>query len=434
MEFELKYTAAQEAFREEVRTWLAANVPDGINVRPENMEASRELYLLRRELGRKLGAKGWLYPAGDVQYGGGGLAFDQIIVLEEETSRLGVGLPPYYDSGGKLGSASIRVWGSEEQKARFLPPIYRGEVRSWQLLTEPGAGSDLAGVKTTALRDGDHYVLNGQKIYVGSSHSVERFWIIAVTDPEGERHHNVSWFMMDADLPGITIQPQYMLSARGEGDADENGHKNTVFFDNVRVPADCLVGGENNGWKVASTHLEVEHGGAGNIRPNPIWQQLLTYTRENYRDGKRLIDHPDIRSGLAEIYSRLEAVRLISIRNFWMVYSGEERSYEGPQMSYMRKTTGLWLTKAILDLLGPAALTNDPLRGAMDGFAESQQREGIVSMHPGGTTDIQRVIMARRLGIGKREREQAGRLNEEGLLRSAAAAPGATGTATTEEG
>ena len=129
MEFELRYTAAQEAFRNEVRTWLAENVPDGITSRPRSFEASRAIYLMRRELGRKLGAKGWLYPSGEKTYGGGGLDLDQIIVLEEETARLGLGLPPYYDSGGKMGSASIRVWGTEEQKQRFLPPIYGGEVR-----------------------------------------------------------------------------------------------------------------------------------------------------------------------------------------------------------------------------------------------------------------------------------------------------------------
>jgi alkylation response protein AidB-like acyl-CoA dehydrogenase len=174
VEFELRYTAAQEAFRNEVRTWLAENVPDGITSRPRSFEASRAIYLMRRELGRKLGAKGWLYPSGEETYGGGGLDLDQIIVLEEETARLGLGLPPYYDSGGKMGSASIRVWGTEEQKQRFLPPIYRGEVRSWQLLTEPSAGSDLAGVRTTAILDGDVYVGNGQKIYIGSHHGADR--------------------------------------------------------------------------------------------------------------------------------------------------------------------------------------------------------------------------------------------------------------------
>jgi alkylation response protein AidB-like acyl-CoA dehydrogenase len=198
VEFELKYNEAQEQFRDEVRTWLAANVPDGITARPRSFEASHAIYLKRRELGRKLGAKGWLYPSGEKQYGGGGLDLDRIIVLEEETARLGLGLPPYYDSGGKMGSASIRVWGTEEQKQRFLPPIYRGEVRSWQLLTEPSAGSDLAGVKSTAIRDGNFYVVNGQKIYIGSHHGADRYWTILVTDPQGKRHQNVSWFMIDA--------------------------------------------------------------------------------------------------------------------------------------------------------------------------------------------------------------------------------------------
>lgn len=427
MEFELTYTPEQEAFRDQVRSWLDENVPDGINARPRDLAQSRELYLRRRALGRRLGERGWLYPAADRRYGGGGLTFDQVIVLEEETHARGIGLPPYYDSGGRLGSASIRVWGTEDQRQRLLPPIYTGQVRTWQLLTEPSAGSDLAGVRSTAVRDGDDYVVNGQKIYVGSSHGVDRLWTLLVTDPGGERHHNLSWFMIDADSPGITMRPQYMLSARGEGDSDENGHKNSVYFDNVRVPADRLVGGENNGWRVASTHLEVEHGGAGTIRRNPIFGQLLAYCRQQHRDGRRLIDDPEVRYRLTEIHRRLEIVRLLSTRNFWLVYSGATRSYEGPQVSYVRKTTGLWLTKAIMDLLGPDAMTNDPVHGAMDGYAESQQRAGIVEMHPAGTTDIQRVIMARRLGIGKREREQAGRLHEEGRLRAAAAASGTKG-------
>jgi 3-oxocholest-4-en-26-oyl-CoA dehydrogenase alpha subunit len=417
VEFELKYTVAQEQFRNEVRTWLVEHVPDGITARPRSFTESRDIYLMRRELGRKLGAKGWLYPSGEKKYGGGGLDLDQIIVLEEETARLGLGLPPYYDSGGKMGSASIRVWGTEEQKQRFLPPIYKGEVRSWQLLTEPSAGSDLAGVRTTAIRDGDVYVLNGQKIYIGSHHGADRYWTIAVTDPKGKRHQNVSWFMIDAALPGIDTQPLHMLSAQSEGETDEFGHKNIIFFDNVRVPADCLVGGENNGWKVASTHLEVEHSGQGNIRTNPVWIALLAHCRKHQRDGRPLIEDSEVRTKLAEIFSRIEAVRLLSTRNFWMVYAGEKRSYQGSQVSYLRKTTNLWLTKAILDLLGPEALTSDPVLGAIDGIAEAQQRRGIVEQHPGGTTDIQRVVIARRLGVGNREPQQAGRLGEEGLAR-----------------
>ena len=304
-----------------------------------------------------------------------------------------------------MGAPSILVWGTQEQKELFLPPIYRGEVRTWQLLTEPTAGSDLAGVRTTAIRDGDEYVLNGTKIFTGSSHGCERMWVIAVTDPGGKRHQNLSWFMIDASLPGITIQPQYLLSVHGEGSADA-GHKNTVYFENARVPAIARVGEENSGWQVATTHLEIEHGASGSLRQDPIWNQLLEYCRQTRRDGQRLIDDPATRIKLARIYSELESVRLLSVRNFWMSYARVKQSYEGPQVSYYRRIVGLGLTKEILDIVGPAGLTDDSRWGAMDGFAESHQRSAIVAMHPGGTTDVQRVIIARRLGIGNRSRRK----------------------------
>ena len=185
MDFEVTYTEEQQRFRQEVRAWLAEHVPAGAARTPVSAEDNYRRYLDLRELGRALGAKGWLFPRAPVTYGGGGLDLDHAIILEEEVDRLDLSLPPYYDSGGRLGAASILVWGTEEQKRAFLPPIYTGEVRTWQLLTEPGAGSDLAGVSMTALRDGDEYVLNGQKIFVGSDNGADRIWMIACTDPNG---------------------------------------------------------------------------------------------------------------------------------------------------------------------------------------------------------------------------------------------------------
>jgi 3-oxocholest-4-en-26-oyl-CoA dehydrogenase alpha subunit len=407
MDFELRYSDEQEQFRAEVRAWLEAHVDAQLLRRPTTDEESSRQYRMRRELGRALGEQRWLYPGAPRQYGGGGFDIDSLIVLEEETHRLGLTLPPYYDSGGRLGSATILAWGSEKQKERFLPPIYQGEVRTWQLLSEPSAGSDLASVQMSAVRTGDEYVLTGQKIYVGSDHGAERLWLIAVTDPDAPRHENLGWFMIDADLPGITVVPQVMLSALGEGEMDL-GHKNTVFFDAVRVPAFSLIGGENNGWRVAGTHLELEHGAAGSIRRDRMWDRLLEYCRTEQLDGRALIEHPHVEDGLAEIFARLESVRLLAVRNFWLSYHRSPMTYHGPQLSYLRKTTGLWMTQRVLDLLGPSALTSDPEWGALHGFAEGQQREGIVGMHPGGTTDIQRVIMSRALGVGRSDTGRAG--------------------------
>jgi len=407
MDFEVTYTEEQESFRTEVRAWMEANVPRDLAKRPRTPEENLQNYLLRRELGRKLGEKGWNYPLAPRQYGGGGLNVDHTIILEEEADRLDLSLPPYYDSGGRLGGASILVWGSDEQKERFLPPIYKGEVRTWQLLTEPGAGSDLAGVQTLAVRDGDDYVINGQKIFVGSDNGADRIWMIACTDQHGARHENVSWFMLDANLPGITVQPMELMGTGGEGGTD-SGEKNTVYFDNVRVPAIALVGGENNGWRVASTHLELEHGGGGRLGRNRLWERLITYCKTTLRDGKPLTEHQDVRDMLAEIYTKGEVTRLFGLRNFWLTYARQPKSYEGPQLSYHRKMAGLWMTGAILEMLGPAALTTDEDWGSPDGFLESQQRNGIIAVHPGGTADIQRVSMARRIGIGRAARELAG--------------------------
>jgi len=371
-------------------------------------EQSAATYLERRRFGRLLGKRGWLYPAAPKEYGGAGLDLDRVIVLEEESHALGISLPPYYDSGGKYGAASILAWGTEEQKATMLPPIFRGEVRTWQLLSEPEAGSDLANVKSTAIRRGDHYVLNGQKVFVGSDHGAERLWVLAVTDRQAPRHHNLSWFMIDAALPGITVTPQTLLANHGEGEGDI-GCKNTVYFTDVEVPAECLVGGENNGWKVAGTHLDLEHGGRGNIRRDRNWPRLLAQAR-SLRDAPgedTELSEDELCDAIGEIFSRIETVRLLGLRNFWMAANHTAMTYEGAQLAYVQKTTGLWLAKAIHDLLGPSAVTAGEEFGAMDGYAEEQHRDGIVNMHPGGTTDIQRMIMARRLGVDGRDRGTA---------------------------
>jgi len=409
MDFEPRYTPEQEEFRKEVRDWLKDNMPPNIVQPADPIDLTEEQYQKRRDLGRSLGSKGWLWPTADPQYGGGGLSLDHAVVIEEEMDSYGLTVPPYYDSGGRLGGASIMVWGTEEQKHQFLPPILKGEVRTWQLLSEPEAGSDLANVQTTAERDGDDYVINGQKIYVGSSLGCDMVWTITKTDNEAPRHNNLGWFMIPADLPGITIQPMDLLIAGGEGGAG-SGVKNTVFFDNVRVPATNLIGGENEGWKVATTHLELEHGSGGHIGRNWLVDRLFEYCKTTHRRGEPLTNAPDVRDRLMDIYIEAEVSRLFQLRNYWMRHSKANITYEGPQASYYRKVSGLRMSGAILDILGPSALTYDPARGAAEGHMEAHQRSAIVALHPGGTADIQKVIMARRIGIGREVRERAGEL------------------------
>ncbi len=409
MDFEPQYTPEQEQFRKEVRAWLKGNVPTDLVEPADPADLSYEQYQKRRALGRNLGARGWLWPTAPVEYGGGGLGVDHAIIVEEELDSYGLTLPPYYDSGGRLGGATILVWGTEEQKGHFLPPIFKGLVRTWQLLSEPEAGSDLANVKTTAIRDGDDYLINGQKIFVGSAHGADQFWMVAVTDPNGARHKNLGWFMVPSDLSGISVAPMDLLISGGEGGAG-SGVKNTVYFDNVRVPSFHLIGEENEGWKVGQTHLELEHGTGGRIARNWLVDRLIEHCKTTQHNGQTLSKDPDVRDLLVDIYIEAEIVRLFGLRNYWLRHSGKPVSYEGPQLSLYRKMSGLRMGKAILEILGPYALTNDPQWGPVEGQVEAHQRSSIVAVHPGGTADIQKVIMARRIGIGRATREQAGAL------------------------
>lgn len=410
MDFELEWTPEQQAFRDEVRAWLAQNVPP-IPDHPDPAKLTREEYALQREFGRKLGAKGWLYPAMPAEYGGGGLSMELAMVLEEELDRYDMPLPPYYDTGGKLGAMAILVWGGDDQKARFLPQILRGEVRTWQLLTEPESGSDLASVQTTAVRDGDEYVVNGTKIFVGSNHGAEFSWTIVVTDPDGERHDNLGWLMIPMDLPGITVEPMDLLFVGGERGA-ASGVKNTVFFDNVRVPAFNLIGGENNGWKVAGTHLEIEHGLLRSaVREDPLTQRVFDYARSAQRGGRPLTDDQDAVDSLVDFYIDTQVTRLLHFRNYAWRGHGKQLTYEGPQAYLYQKRSQLSKARAILDIMGPQALIAEPDPYAIaGGHVEVHQRASIVDQHPGGTAEVQRVIIARRLGIGRSTREQPGKL------------------------
>lgn len=214
--------------------------------------------------------------------------------------------------------------------------------------------------------------------------------------------------MIPMELPGISVVPMNLLTTGGEGGSG-CGHKNTIFFDDVRVPAKNLVGGENNGWKVATTHLEVEHGGAGRLGDRRIIQEFIDYVKAGQNDHS-LLDGAEAREAIVDLYIKSEVTRLFGLRNYWMAHTGQPRSYEGSQYSLRRKLSGLEIAEKMLEIAGPYALTSDTTYGPMNGALELYGREAITALHPGATTDIQRVIMSRCIGIGRQDREKAGTL------------------------
>jgi len=386
-------------FRKEVRAWLQENMRGAENLRWSASWSTREdqkEYKFRRGLAEKLGAKGWLFPIYPKEYGGAGLTVDHQMVLETELFKYGLNLSHVFYTLARIVAPVLIRWGTEEQKREFLPPITRAEICVWQVLTEPHGGSDVANCQTKAIRDGDDYVVNGQKVMVGHHLPPDYLWTLVCTNPQGKRHENLGWLHIPAKLPGITIQHMHLMM----------GIKNAVFFDNVRVPAKYLIGGENNGWKVANTHMELEHGGDGRIAVDPVVERVVDYCQKNHVGGKPLIDDDKVRDVIADIMIELNTLRRFNQRNFWHRFAKVPHPYGGVQQRYFQRMTRLRNGERLQQIMGCDALTQDLSVHEVVDF-EYCVRSGPGQLHGGGTLDTDRLIFARRLGLGRPTQEKA---------------------------
>jgi alkylation response protein AidB-like acyl-CoA dehydrogenase len=386
-------------FRKEVSAWLAEQMRGAEDLRWSASWSTREderEYKFRRGLAEKLGAKGWLFPIYPKEYGGAGLTVDHQMVLETELFKYGLNLSHVFYTLARIVAPVLIRWGTEEQKREFLPPITRAEICVWQVLTEPHGGSDVANCQTKAIRDGDDYIVNGQKVMVGHHLPPDYLWTLVCTNPQGKRHENLGWLHIPANLPGITIQHMYLMM----------GIKNAVFFDNVRVPAKYLIGGENNGWKVASTHMELEHGGDGRVSVDPVVERVVEYCQKNHVGGKPLIEDDKVRDVIADIMIELNTLRRFNQRNFWHRFAKIPHPYGGVQQRYFQRTARLRNGERLQQIMGCDALVQDLSVHEVVDF-EYCVRSGPGQLHGGGTLDTDRLIFARRLGLGRPTQEKA---------------------------
>ncbi|HEX2386353.1 MAG TPA: acyl-CoA dehydrogenase family protein, partial [Candidatus Binatia bacterium] len=188
-------------FRREVAAWMAENMRGGEHLRWSASWSTRENeeeYRFRRTLANKLGRKGWLFPMFPKEYGGAGLTIDHHVVLETELIKYGFTLSHVFYTLARIVAPVVLKWGTEEQRREFLPPMTRGEISVWQVLTEPQGGSDIANCQTKAIRDGDHYVVTGQKVMVGHHVPPDYLWTLVCTNPHGKRHENLGWLHIPA--------------------------------------------------------------------------------------------------------------------------------------------------------------------------------------------------------------------------------------------
>ena len=399
MDFQDHYTEEQERFRKEVRAWLQANIPESrrepIDGRDLDDQQYEDYYYFWQGKRRELAAKGWLWPTHPKEYGGGGLTGEHETILQEEFHRYQA---PYGNGTTAFLVSTLLVWATDEQKQRFLVPILKHEAETSQAFTEPQSGSDLASIQSTAVRDGDDWIITGQKAFQGHPPGVTWLYGPFLTDSDAPRHRNLGFFMVPANDPGVTFVRTRTM----------NGNRqNLLFFDSVRVPGGHLIGGDHQGWQVTNTTLEQEHGGRGQAFPrDEQMDNLVAYLRDlnGQEDGDHAIFHQEAMGAYIDSYLGT----LFAKRNYWMYQARQEMSYHGSLATLWNKEHGVLNAERHREIMKLYAMlgTGDS-QALFGGRPEVYQRSSLTQVHPGGTVDIQKVIVARRIGISRTQERAA---------------------------
>ncbi len=344
---DLHYTAGETAFRDTLRAFLDTHLPADLQRKVrQHLRLNRDDYVRWHKI---VAQQGWAAPAWPVEHGGTGWTAVQRHIWEDECARAAT--PPILPFGVNMVAPVIMAFANAEQKAYYLPRILNCDDWWCQGYSEPGAGSDLASLKTTAERDGDHYIVNGQKTWTTLGQHADMIFCLVRTDSTVRKQEGISFLLIDMKTPGITVRPIIML--------DEEHEVNEVFFDNVRVPVSNLVGQENKGWTYAKYLLGHERTGIAAVgrskRELTFLKQLAM--RENRR-GAPLLHDPAFAAKVATLEIELMALEMTVLR----VISDEGKG-PGPQAS-MLKVRGSelqqQLTELMVEAIGPQALPFDP--------------------------------------------------------------------------
>lgn len=342
---DIHFTPEEQAFRSEVRAFLEQNLPADI---AEKVRLGRRLSKEDHQRWQKiLNKQGWYAVNWPVEYGGAGWSVVQKHIFDEECAAAGA--PRLVAFGVNMVAPVIIKFGTQAQKDYYLPRILRSEDWWCQGYSEPGAGSDLASLKTRAERDGDHYVVNGQKTWTTLGQHANRIFCLVRTDPSAKKQEGISFLLIDMDTPGITVRP--IITLDGEHEVNE------VFFDNVRVPVENLVGEENRGWTCAKYLLTHERTGQAGIGlSKAALAHLKDIASAETVAGRPLIDDPLFRARIAEVEMRLMAVEMSTLR---ILAATRDGGVPGAESSLL-KIQGSEIRQAISGLmrkaLGPNAL------------------------------------------------------------------------------
>jgi alkylation response protein AidB-like acyl-CoA dehydrogenase len=376
---DLTFSDAELAFRDQLRAWFSDNDP---GEEPDRDEAAH--FAWRRAFQRRLADDGWAAVHWPAQYGGRGATLTQSAIFFEELGRSRAPLPANV-LGLLLAGPTIMTYGTPEQKDRYLTPILTAEEVWCQGFSEPDAGSDLASLKTRAVKDGEDWVVTGQKVWTSAAQYSKWCMLVARTDSEVPKHKGLTYFLMDMDQPGVQVRPLRQITGESEF--------NELFIDGARIPEENVLGGVGNGWRVALTTLMNERAGLAfflQVRLRQLLDRLIEEAA-----ARELLDDPLVAARLGELHLRAEVLRLTAYRGLTAIEKYGQPGPEGSLTKWMWSDTNQQLTQFAVDLLGPDALT----AGGRWSHELLRARGNSIE---GGTTEVLKNIVAERvLGLPK---------------------------------
>lgn len=381
------FTPSEHAFRAEVRAFVEANLPADIaarlkgGVHPVREDVERWTRILHE--------RGWSAYRWPVEYGGPGFSPVECYIFEEECAVAGA--PELVPFGLKMVAPVIMKYGSRAQKERFLPRIARLDDFWCQGYSEPGSGSDLASLKTRAVREGDRYVVDGQKIWTTSAHEADWIFCLVRTSNEGKRQNGITFLLIDLKSPGITVRPIITLDGKHE--------INEVWFEGVEVPVENRVGEEGEGWTYAKYLLEHERlnfGGMGFCKRELA--RLRDMAANTPRGGRPVLEDPLFRSRLAALEAELAAIDMTNLRFLREVAAGRENALQAPVLKVISSEMQQAISELQVRALGVAALPFDP-QGLASNRGHHYAAENYCNMRKttiyAGSNEVQRNIAAK---------------------------------------
>lgn len=392
MDLSIDTLPQQQQWRREVSDFLDRELPPAFDFEWDYNEDDQD-WQTARDFWKKVGQKGWVSLTWPNEYYGSQRTPIEKWILHEEFNKRNA--PEYPGIGLSVADSVLRL-GTPEQRLRFLKGIASADILWGEGFTEPDHGSDLAGLETRAVRDGDEWVINGQKTFGTAAHRCEWMFVFARTNLDVPKHAGISAFAVPLDTPGVTLQPMVNLAG---------GRQNMTFFDNVRVPQDHLIGDVNEGWRQVWFHLggeQLDRGGPApsmrNFRMAYVLDKLIQFCKETKRHGMPLGNDPVVRLQIADLLIGVEAIKLLEYESFWRFESGKSSEF-GPYLpaAYLKEFQPRF-AQSCMEILGPAAQIQSgrwaPLAGAVDRMYRASYGN-----HAGGTSQVKRMVLATR-GLG----------------------------------